>query len=82
MMISLVLGKNVRFKMDLEGLLNTTLGYATCFFTRKLAEKKSTRFPKQTLEKSIFTARIEVFTHFSDYELGNETLFHGSMIRS
>ena len=46
------------------------------FFARKLAEKKSTRFPKQTLDKSIFTARIEVFTHFSDYELGNETLLH------
>ena len=48
------------------------------FFARKLAEKKSTRFPKQTLDKSIFTARIEVFTHFSDYELGNETFLGGS----
>ena len=47
---------------------------SSLFFARKLAEKKPTRFPKQTLDNSIFTARIEVFTQFSDYQLGNETL--------
>ena len=68
-----LVGKISYFFLCLLFLMPKKVTICSLFFARKLAEKKSTRFPKQTLDKSIFTARIEVFTHFSDYELGNET---------